>query len=184
MKPSPHYFEDIHSHTRKGERVLTSVDIASESVPPICPPRQCWLSVGIHPWSTAGELDERALLFRLDMLSKEPAVAAIGEAGLDALRGGDKELQERLFIAQAEIAERAGLPLIVHCVRRYGRLLELHRQLAPKQLWIVHGFRGKAELARQLVAEGIGISFGSKYNPEAFAAVPPRLRFRESDNDY
>ena len=42
---------------------------------------------------------------------------------------------------------------------------------------IIHGFRGKPELARQLTAAGFFLSLGARYNPasERFAL------FRESD---
>jgi len=138
-----------------------------------------WYSVGIHPWSTVCEVPDE-LFDRLSTMVADPRVVAVGEAGLDALRGGPTERQEAVFLRQAAIAEKAGKPLVVHCVRRYGRLMELHKAFSPQQLWIVHGFRGKPELARQLVAAGIGISLGEP-RADIEAVVPPRLLFFETD---
>lgn len=47
---------------------------------------------------------------------------------------------------------------MIHCVRRYGRIMELKRELNPSVRWIIHGFCGKPELARQLIAAGFGLS--------------------------
>ena len=33
--------------------------------------------------------------------------------------------------------------------------------------WIIHGFRGKKQLAEQLLGAGLYLSFGVRYNPEA-----------------
>lgn len=120
-------------------------------------PGEAWYSAGIHPWDTLTPPVE-AEWQALDTLAADPRVAAIGECGLDAMRGGPQEVQEEIFRRQAALAERVGKFLIIHCVRRYGRLMELHRELRPGQPWIVHGFRGKPELARQLLREGIQIS--------------------------
>ena len=47
--------------------------------------------------------------------------------------------------------------------------------------WIVHGFRGNAELARQLLKAGIELSFGERFNARALAATPEEKRHTESD---
>lgn len=154
MTPPPEYFDDIHAHGRTGARILTSVrpsEMSSEPAP------DTWYSVGIHPWDTAAPVADDEWQ-RLEALAANPHVAAIGEAGLDALRGGDSSRQEETFIRQARIAEAAGKFLIIHCVRRYGRLMELRRLLKPRQRWIIHGFCGKPELARQLLAAGFELS--------------------------
>lgn len=51
--------------------------------------------------------------------------------------------------------------------------MELRKAFRPKQRWIIHGFRRKPELARQLVDAGFDISIGTKYNPGVPAVVPP-----------
>lgn len=170
-------FDDVHTHGRTGPRLLTSVE-----------PReardgeagQAWYSVGIHPWSTAAHIPDDD--FRLlEEAVDDPRVAAIGECGLDALRGGCAEYQEAVFRRHVELSERAGMPLIVHCVRRYGRIIELRRELKPLQSWIIHGFRGKPELARQLLAAGFDISLGHDAPPALEAIIPAGRLFRESD---
>ena len=176
MIPDLHSFNDIHTHGRTGPGVVCSIE-PDEPMDGV--PGSAWYSVGIHPWSTGHEVPEE-LFARLEAMVADGRVVAVGEAGLDALRGGPAQRQEAVFMRQAAIAEKTGKPLVVHCVRRYGRLMELHKAFAPRQLWIVHGVRGKPELARQLSAAGIGISLG-KPDPAVEAVVPPSLLFRETD---
>lgn len=171
-----HSFADIHAHTRIAPDTVCSVE---PGAPMPGPYGEAWYSVGIHPWSTDKIVSDETLA-ALDALAADPRVVAIGEAGLDALRGGPQDYQEKIFLHQAALAESTGKPLVVHCVRRYGRLMELHRELRPSQLWVVHGFSGKPELARQLSAAGIGISLRSP-RPDIEAIVPSTLLFHESD---
>lgn len=154
MTPEPEYFDDIHAHTRTGERILTSVRPAEM---PAHPEPGTWYSVGIHPWDTSEPISDRDWTL-IETLASHPQVAAIGEAGLDAVRGGDRATQEAVFRRQAALAEKYSKFLMIHCVRRYGRIMELKRELNPSVRWIIHGFCGKPELARQLIAAGFGLS--------------------------
>ncbi len=176
--PGLEEFTDIHSHNRRGQRIITNLEPGDEIT---TAPGEAWYSVGIHPWSTDGPIEEETWQ-ELERMAADPRVIAIGEAGLDALRGGDEGSQEAIFRRQAALSERMGLPLIIHCVKRYGRIMELRREMKPRQRWIIHGFRGKPELARQLLAAGFDISLGEKYNPETAAVIPPERLFRESDD--
>ncbi len=141
-----------------------------------------WYSVGIHPWDTEqpvtlGQL--RALVADV----RSPRVVAVGEAGFDRLRGGDMVTQSRLFRLHAKLARKLGKPLVIHCVRAFDLLLGEARRMRPRPgEWIVHGFRGKPELARQLLAAGIDISLGEKHHPELPGdVIPPERLYRESD---
>lgn len=114
-------------------------------------------SVGVHPWS----LEENALDIQLDKvreLSQQDNVIAIGESGFDKLRGAGAELQRKAFYAHVEISENAEMPLLIHCVRAWDELLKSYKELNPKMQWIIHGFRGKKELASQLTDKGFCLS--------------------------
>ena len=179
MTPQPSFFDDIHTHGRTGARVLTSVtpDFIIDTEP-----GTAWYSIGIHPWDTETMPDD-AVFDRLEALAADPRVAAIGEAGLDALHGGPADVQEAVFRRQAAIAEATGKFFIIHCVRRYGRLMELKNELQPTVPWIIHGFRGKRELARQLLAAGFGISIG-KADPHAIREAFPDTHFYSETDMY
>lgn len=173
-----HRFKDIHTHGETGEDIITSIEPRQADT--MLPYGEAWYSVGIHPWSTAEGYNNADLQY-LDHIAEDPRVIAIGEAGLDACRGADLDTQEKVFLHHAELAERLSKPLIIHCVRRFGRIMELHKALKPRQLWIIHGFRGKAELARQLTTQGIGISMGKNAPSGIEHQIPAKLLFRESD---
>ena len=57
----------------------------------------------------------------------------------------------------------------------------LKKELVPAQPWIIHGFTGKPELARQLVAAGFGISLGHRAAPTLREIIPAEHRFEETD---
>lgn len=177
-----HRFADIHAHLAPGaseapagvlvsltpdeaRRVLSSPEVKGE------------FSVGVHPWDAAAPVDWG----ELEAWLRHPAVAAVGECGLDALRGPSLAEQERVFRRQVELAERLCKPMVLHVVRAMEPLLRIKRDMDPAQPWIWHGFRGKPEQARQLVRAGIAVSLGHIYNKEVPQAVPPVMLFRETD---
>ena len=95
-------------------------------------------SVGIHPWDTtapaAADFDTVARLASL------PQVVAIGETGLDRLRGADIATQELLFEQHIQLSETLRKPLIIHCVKAWDILLELHRRHRPSMPWGGSGY--------------------------------------------
>lgn len=95
------------------------------------------------------------LLSLEDQLIAHPR-AIVGEIGLDCLRGPSRAAQEFFFLSQLRLAAKHNRPVSVHCVRRYGRLLELldrtlvYREDVPPAI-ILHGFTGSCEVARSLL---------------------------------
>ena len=145
-------------------------------------------SVGIHPWEAHRPADW-ALLERL---AADERVFAIGECGLDKYAQAPLPLQREVFRRQVRLAQGLDKPVIVHCVRCFGELLALQRQFTdgraerstrdkPGFSFIVHGFRGKPQLAAQLLRQGFYLSFGEKFNAESLRITPIGRRFRETD---
>lgn len=139
--------------------------------------RDTW---GIHPWQVgqsplpkdleeASEVDWETLL-------------AIGECGLDALRGASMERQEEVFLQHIALSERLGKPLIVHCVKAIDRLLRLRREQKPTMPWMLHGFRGKPQQLRSLLDAGFYIGFGFRHNAESLRLCPAERLLLESDD--
>lgn len=140
-------------------------------------------SVGIHPWLTA-EVSAgcvETFLKLLPVAARRSDVVAIGESGFDRQRGGDMALQRELFNLHARLADDLGKPLIIHCVRAWNDLLQARCEMTPAAHWIVHGFRGKPELARQLLDAGMYISLGERFNPATAAVIPPERLLVETD---
>lgn len=139
-------------------------------------------SSGVHPWDTLLPDDE--IVRRLEevrRLSRLPEVVAIGEAGIDRLRGASMERQTGIFSRQVDISEEVQKPMILHVVKAFPEIIRLKRELKPSQPWIVHGFRGKPELAAELLRAGFYISLGEHFNQAAAAVIPPDRLFAETD---
>lgn len=113
--------------------------------------RHLFASVGIHPHD-AGECSE-TILERLQTLASDPKVVAWGEIGLDFNRMySPRQVQERCFKRQLEIADAVALPLIFHERDSNGRFLEiLDATPCARRRAVVHCFSGtENELARYL----------------------------------
>ena len=176
MQPYP---IDIHTHrppSVPGEAIVC------------CPPGDFhpqegdWYSIGIHPWRLEdSDWEKAANLARFESLVRHPQVLAVGEAGLDKLTAAPPDRQLEALRYQARVAEAAGKPLILHLVKATAELLALKHELKPRVPWIIHGFRGKAQLAEDLVRHGLYLSFGARYQEEALRNMPADRLFLETD---
>jgi TatD DNase family protein len=144
-------------------------------------------SFGYHPWyvheatATWKETLQRYL---------DSTPAAVGEIGLDRWKDGlDPTLQEEFFSAQLEIAAERELPVSIHCLKAWGRLLELlsmHR--IPRSGFLLHSYGGSAELIPQLAKLGAYFSCpgsflaeGKRRKLEVFRSVPLDRLLIETD---
>ncbi len=110
--------------------------------------------VGVHPYEA--ESGER--LTESDIL---PSIEAIGEIGLDFSRSISRDKQEELFHEQLSLAQNAGLPVVIHSVRSFERVMEILKKFSLKAV-IFHGFIGSREQAQRAVERGYFLSFGHR----------------------
>ncbi len=156
-------YTDIHTHKRVPDRkdlIAVRSLMFGEAQKGI--PEHELFSVGLHPWETDTEILDEGIF---EQVKNRSEFVAIGECGIDRLRGADIKTQMDLFIQQAGWAESLKKPLIIHCVRAWQEILSIRNNLKPKAPWIVHGFRGKALTAMQLLDSGCYISFGRSMVP-------------------
>jgi TatD DNase family protein len=142
-------------------------------------------TAGIHPWHLDEANSSRLVQF-VRITASEPSVLAVGEAGFDRLRGPSMELQRRIFGEQVNIANEYKKPVVIHCVRAWDELLAAHKKLKPETPWLVHGFRGKKELASQLLVRGMFISVWFEFalrteSAELIRYLPEDRFFLETD---
>lgn len=167
-------FTDIHTHNPEaGDDSIINLPLHA----PL--PARGYSSVGIHPWDTATATADD--MEEIERLAADPRVVAIGETGIDKLRGGDINRQIDILKRHIDLSERLGKPLILHIVRAFPEIIRLRMLLHPTQRWIIHGFRGKPELARELLSHGFDLSLGEAYNTATAAIIPPDRLFHESD---
>jgi len=168
-------YYDIHTHKQRNlpdEKAIVAVDIRkSEKLP------EGYYSAGIHPWGAA-----TADLQILQQWAVRPEVVAIGETGLDKMAIVPMSIQKEVFTAHVALAGEVNKPLIIHCVRAWEELLSIRKAVSSHIPWIIHGFRGNGELARQLLRHGFYLSFGIHFHPEAVhAAWEAQHLFAETD---
>lgn len=165
---------DAHTHVLKHDAVVNRY-------PGQPMPEGYLYSVGIHPWHVSQATWRQWLL--LERIAVRPDVVAIGEAGLDKLCATEWREQLEAFGRQILLSERVAKPLIIHNVRANQEILDAHRRFRPLQPWVIHGFRGKPQLAEMFLRRGIYISLGEVHNPATAAVIPPDMLLWESDED-
>jgi TatD DNase family protein len=177
---------DIHTHDAAPVNRIFSVDVlmAHEERAP-ANLKGILYTCGIHPWHL-NENNHDILLALSRKRCSDPQIIAIGEAGFDKIKGPSMDLQRRTFEEQVEISEELRKPLVVHCVRAWDELLREHKNLKPVMPWLVHGFRGKYDLAMQLISRGMYISFWFDFilkpeSSELVRSLPSDRIFLETD---
>ena len=139
-----------------------------------------YASVGIHPWTLTEENTDIQWEALRESI-KDKRIVAIGECGLDKLKGPSMELQTAVFKQEAALAEDSSLPLIIHCVKAFNELVQLKKEISPRQPWIIHGFRGKLPLALDCIRHGFYLSIGSHFQENTLKAIPLDRLFIETD---
>lgn len=164
---------DLHTHNiHCGHRAILNCG-AEELAGHAC-------SVGIHPWYITD--DWHNIFDGLSSVATNKNVVAIGECGFDFVKSpASLEVQRHVFEAHVRLSEAIDKPLIVHSVKGMEELIKASKNSRHKEAWIIHGFRGKPEQAKQLLVAGFYISFGANFNEESIAITPLERLFIESD---
>lgn len=179
-----HYnqYIDFHTHSRKQKSSHDIVEIVSvnyddfQSFP--------YFTLGCHPWWTEKVLTEDELKeFRKKACNDN--CLAIGEIGLDKIRGADFEVQIQVFNQLLELAQELALPVIIHCVKSYDLVLNYPGKF-KMQNWCIHGFNRNSDLAEQLLAKDFYLSVNANFvehKTAVFLKIPLDRLFLETDDD-
>jgi TatD DNase family protein len=157
-----------------------------------------YASVGVHPHEA--HLADTAALSKLEQWAKSPHVIAWGEIGLDYYYDhSPREVQQKVFVGQMEMAKSAKLPIIIHnrpsdnSENAWDDLLRLlgEHWVSAGIGGILHCFTGEEKHAKAALDMGFVISFaGNVTYPKAtniqHAAkiVPFDRMFIETDSPY
>jgi len=153
------------------------------------------VSFGIHPqlavMDEAGELERRAVAGEL---------AAIGECGFDfygnapeLVRTPENELAQRAaFEFQIGLAQRCGLPVVLHLRRAADLLFEYAKRLSGLRGLVLHSWPGPANEAldflarcpRALFSFGLQVANGNNKTRASAAALPATAILMETDAPY
>lgn len=148
-------------------------------------------TVGLWPGKRSfGDIGEALRLLERDLDSGN--CCALGECGLDYHHmEAPKDVQIRLFEAQARIAADRGLPLIVHTRDAFEDTIEVVGSLARTIPVIIHCFGYGPDQAAHLLEAGCHISFAGNITyrkaevlVEALKIVPIERLLVETDSPY
>ena len=116
-----------------------------------------YAAVGTHP-DTADEVNEE-VIEEYRKLCKLEKVKAIGEIGLDYYYETiPREIQQKAFRMQMELAKELDMPVIVHERNAHDDGMRIVKEF-PTVKGVFHCYSGSAEMARQLVNMGWYIGF-------------------------
>jgi TatD DNase family protein len=171
---------DIHTHNQQNESSHAIQNLAfTEAEKFFSSSEAKSVSVGIHPWYIDTYTDTNIL--QIGNWINDKRLLAIGECGLDKNSKSPIDKQLEIFTQQIMLSEKFKKAIIIHCVGCFNELFELKKKINPKQLWIIHGFRGKPELANQALKEGCMLSYGEHFNIESVKLTPIEKLFIETD---
>ena len=142
---------------------------------------------GYHPWYVKERSPDwqAALVRHLDSVP-----SAIGEVGLDRwIKDHDPEEQEEVFAWQLRLGAERNLPVSIHCLQAWGRLLEILRAgPRPRCGFLLHSFGGPREMIAPLAELGAYFSLPGYFaherkvrQRETFRHVPPERLLIETD---
>jgi TatD DNase family protein len=157
-----------------------------------------YATVGIHPHEA--ELAKLSDFDELERLAQSPKVIAWGEIGLDYFYDySPRDVQQRVFLQQMEMARAAKLPIIIHCrpsnssENAWDDVLRLvGENWATSGLGgVLHCFTGTVDHARAALDLGFMVSFAGNITfpkaqniRDAASMVPLDRMFIETDCPY
>ena len=137
-------------------------------------------SFGYHPWY----VKERSPEWQATLVRHLDAVpSAIGEVGLNRwIKNHDPEQQEEVLAWQLRLAAERNLPVSIHCLQAWGRLLEIVRAgPRPRCGFLLHSFGGPREMIAPLAELGAYFSLPGYFAHERKARQ--RETFRHVPHD-
>ena len=144
-------------------------------------------SFGYHPWYVRERTPDwqQALVRHLEAIP-----SAVGEIGLDRwIKDYDLPEQEAVFVWQLRLASERDLPVSIHCLQAWGRMLEL-LQAGPRPRcgFLLHSYGGPPEMIPALAKLGAYFSLPGYFaherkvrQRETFLQVPPDRLLIETD---
>ena len=149
-----------------------------------------YAAVGSHP-DVADEVDDALIEKYRELCSRHPRVKAIGEIGLDYhYEDIPREIQQRAFRLQMELARDLDLPVIVHERDAHEDGLRIVDEF-PTVKGVFHCYSGSLEMAKELVKRGWYIGFtgvltfkNARKAIEVASAIPPDRIVIETDCPY
>lgn len=153
-------FINIHTHQdNHADNEIALANIFAQEYPSYPFKDGSSYSVGIHPWHL-DKIDAEDVIKNIRQAAENNQVLAIGECGLDRAIDISLDYQTEIFVEQLKIAEDFGKPVVIHSVRAYPEIISIRNKNKFKVPWIMHGFTGHEQVARQLIEKDCYLAFG------------------------
>ena len=161
MAPSinPHSWQTLQALNSEYQHLLP-IDTALGVHPYFLSSNECDLKNGIA--SLSQEQLVKGQLYELENAAamRHPSVKAIGETGIDGHIKVPLKLQQQVFNAHLNVAERCSLPVIVHHRKSHHLLLEAFKQARYQGEGVIHAFSGSVEVAKRYIERGFYLGIG------------------------
>lgn len=164
MNLTENFYLNFHAHQQEpaqDEIVIQSLFLQNDLITPKSD--KIFFTAGLHPWH-AGQLNQYLIKTKLEQLINSGSIIAVGETGLDKLKGPDLNTQVDVFKIHIEIAEKYNLPVIVHSVKSHNEILKLKIDLKSKVPWVIHHFNGSEQTAMDFINHGFYLSLSYHIN--------------------
>ncbi|MFL1998982.1 MULTISPECIES: TatD family hydrolase [Lysinibacillus] len=118
---------------------------------------------GVIGWHPVDAIDcTQEDLEWIEKLASHPKIVGIGETGLDYYWDkSPKDVQQALFRKQIHLAQKTGLPIIIHNRDATGDVVRILREENAASVGgVMHCFSGSVETARECIAMNFMISLG------------------------
>jgi TatD DNase family protein len=144
-------------------------------------------SVGLHPWYVSERTSSWLEKLKTTLTSTP---CAVGEIGLDRwMEDCGSAAQEDVFVQQLSLASALNRPVSIHCLKAWGRLLEILRnEQCPATGFLLHSYGGPAEMISAFTDLGAYFSFSAYFAHSrkakqrgAFLRVPMDRLLLETD---
>lgn len=177
--------------------VSINLEISEETIKIAGEHDEVFAAIGIHPGEAVPLTAE--VKQRLNILSRQESVVALGEIGLDYGRpDANHEVQKELFAYQISLAKERKIPVDIHCSENAHQdiMRILHNENDPNLSGIVHGFMGGIAELNDWLELGFYISLGQTsvgtakdhlhmmepLTPEVMKVIPMEKLLTETDS--
>ena len=152
-----------------------------------------YATVGLHPDYAMDYDEETEKVFTT--LAEHKKVVAFGEIGLDYYGDNQppREIQKEVFAKQIRLADKLGLPLVIHIRDAFGDALEILKENREyiNHGGVIHCYSGSVEMAKIFLEMGFYLSFNgvitfknAKKNVEVLSIMPLDRILVETDSPY
>lgn len=121
--------------------------------------KNVYTAVGFHPHESKKMTNEE--FCKLEKILSRNKVVAVGEIGLDYFyQYSSKEVQEKVFKEQINLAKKYSLPIIIHDRDAHEDTMRILGERAEGMKVILHCFSGDLDMAKWCIQKGFYFGIG------------------------